>query len=173
MTLFNFFGSATVLNPRVSSAVMKYLFAVISVLVLSFSMVSCKKESDDSEQAVAEALPGNWELRQAGSSMLPLQTYAPGNGTRYFFSDSTYQRYFGGNLVGSGSYRIVRDSSVVAETGMATLEGQFKHRIIFDTVLRSPKTFIEISRNRLAIVSGYFPLDGGSHMVYERVASGN
>ena len=48
------------------------------------------------------------------------------------------------------------------------LPQQFLNRIILNNDTASDKIFFQIDDNKLIIVSGYFPLDGGIEMTYER-----
>ena len=56
-----------------------------------------------------------------------------------------------------------------AEVGLVVPSGQFTNRIIFDGDFVSRKTFIEVSNNKLTLLSGFFPPDGGSNVLYERI----
>lgn len=142
---------------------MKYFMATICVTAfVLFS--SCKKHLDGSS-----ALIGTWELRHAQNGMIPTIDYPQNNGNMLVFSESGYEEYTNGNLVKSGSYTVVRDNSVEASVGLVITPGQFTNRIIFDNDLVSPKTFFEVSNDKLTLLSGYFPLDGGSHLLYERI----
>jgi hypothetical protein len=85
------------------------------------------------------------------------------------FSDSAYEKYTNGNLIKSGHYVLIRDASVEAEVGLVIPPGQFINRIIFDDDFVSRKAFIEVSNNKLTFLSGFFPLDGGSYVLYERI----
>jgi hypothetical protein len=142
---------------------MKYFITTICVAALVF-FGSCKKDGASSTSII-----GTWELKQAQTGMIPTVDYPGGNGNKLVFSASGYEKYANGNLVKSGNYTIISDASVEASVGLVIPSGQFTNRIIFDNDLTSPKTFMEISNNRLTLLSGYFPLDGGSNMVYERI----
>jgi len=125
---------------------------------------SCNKDVSPSSSIV-----GTWELRKAQNGMIPTIDYSPGNGNTLVFSGSVYEKYVNGNLVKSGSYTVVSDNSVEASVGLVITPGQFTKRIIFDNDPSSPKTFIEVSNDNLTLLSGYFPLDGGCNMSYQRI----
>jgi hypothetical protein len=125
---------------------------------------SCKKDP-----ASSRSLIGTWELRQAQTGMIPNIDYPRGNGNMLIFSESSYDKYTNSSLVKSGTYTLVRDDSVEASVGLVVTRGQFKNRIIFDNDLVSPKTFIEVSNDKLTVLSGYFPLDDGSYLIYEKI----
>jgi hypothetical protein len=101
--------------------------------------------------------------------MTPVKDYPPGNGTILKFSDSLYERYENGNLIKSGQYKLIMDTSVEAEVGLVIPPGQFTNRIVYDNDSASDKTFIEVSNNKLTFLSGFFPSDGGSDVSYERI----
>ena len=140
----------------------------ILFLVLSgIFFIACKKASVDQGSSCDLSIVGIWELRQAQNGMTPLINYSSGNGNILQFTDSTYKRYKDGNLTITGHYIIIRDTSVTTETGLAISPGQFIYRIIFDGDVTSHKTFFEISNNSLTFLSGFFPIDGGSSVVYQ------
>ena len=142
---------------------MKYFMATICVTAfVLFS--SCKKDV-----ATSTSIISTWELRQAQNGMIETMDYPKGNGNILVFSASGYEGYTNGNLVKGGSYTVVSDNSVEASVGLVITRGQFTNRIIFDNDLVSPKTFFEVSNDKLTLLSGYFPLDGGSHLLYERI----
>ncbi len=146
---------------------MKCFVATICGAFFLLFFTSCNKDSV--AKSSSGSLIGPWELRQAQTGMIPSIDYPRGNGSMFIFSASVYDKYTNGNLVKSGSYTLVRDDSVEASVGLVVTKGQFKNRIIFDNDLVSPKTFIEVSNDKLTVLSGYFPLDGGSYLVYEKI----
>ena len=142
---------------------MKYSI-VICLATITLFLNGCKKDP-----AGSVSIAGTWELRQAQNGMIPTIDYAPGNGNMLIFSGSGYDKYESGNLVKSGHYKVVEDGSAEAEVGLVVPSGQFTNRIIFDNDFTSPKVFLEVSNNKLTLLSGYFPLDGGSSQSYERI----
>ena len=101
--------------------------------------------------------------------MTPVKDYPPGNKTILKFSDSLYEQYENGSLIKNGHYKLISDTSVEAEVGLVIPSGQFTNRIVYDSDAASPKTFIEVSNNKLTFLSGFFPSDGGSDVSYERI----
>jgi hypothetical protein len=148
---------------------MKCFIVTICLGVILQFLVSCKKDVSTVNVANATSIVGTWELRQAQNGMIPTTAYAPGNGNLFKFSDSTYEKYTNGNLITNGYYVLIKDTSAEAEVGLVIPPGQFTNRIIFDGDFTSRKTFIEVSNNKLTFLSGYFPLDGGSNSLYERI----
>ena len=137
-----------------------------SWLLVFFS--SCKKDQC-AKDTTNSSIVGAWELRQAQTGMIPAIDYSPGNGSILKFSNSTYEKYTNNSLVASGHYILMEDASVAAEVGLVIPSGQFTRRIIYDNDFSSRKTFIQISDNKLTFLSGYFPLDGGSNILYQKI----
>ena len=148
---------------------MKYFILIICLGAINIFFGSCKKDIAKVDNINANSIVGTWELRQAQNGMIPTIEYSPGNGNILKFSDSAYENFTNGNLIKSGHYMLIRDTSVEAEIGLVIPIGQFTNRIIFDSDFTSRKTFIEISNNKLTFLSGFFPLDGGSNVLYERI----
>ena len=146
----------------------RYTFSILFGLILIF-FDGCTKESSGISNYTS--IVGTWELQQQQGGMIPAIEYSQGNGNISKFSTSTYEKYTNNNLVRSGQYIIIEDTSVGAEVGLVIPPGQFTHRIVYDNDFTSAKTFIQISNNKLTTLSGYFPLDGGSNVVYRKIES--
>ncbi len=143
---------------------MKRLKAAIFLGFLLFSFGGCNKDDITNDFADSTSVVGTWELRQAQNGMTPTIDYSPGNGNILKFSNSSYKKYTNNSLVNSGQYIISEDPSVEAEVGLVISAGQFTHKIVYDNDFASGKIFIQISTDKLSILSGYFPLDGGSYV---------
>ena len=126
----------------------------------------CKKADTNSKGD--SSLIGNWELKTVQAGMTVEINYPPGIGNSLEFTGSTYKRYAQGILTMSGDYTIVPDNSAMNEVGLAITPGDFENRIIFDEDTTAPKIFFNISNGRLILLSGFFPLDGGTTTVYTR-----
>ncbi|MEP6747802.1 MAG: hypothetical protein ABJB86_08750 [Bacteroidota bacterium] len=145
---------------------MKYITVVICfTAIVCFN--SCKKGNAVKNTSNNTSITGTWELESAYGGT-PLVQYPSGNGNNYAFTDSGYKKYTKGNLVKSGYYTIVEDTSVREEVGLLIFPGQFTNRIIFDGDASAKKIFIEILNDKLTFLAGFFPLDGGSSMTYKR-----
>ncbi len=138
------------------------------ILLAGLSCFNCKKANDDHINESPGFLVGKWELHEVHAGMTPGKNYAPGNGTRLEFTSTTYKRFSKGILTMSGNYTVVFDNTVMYEVGLVLTHGEFDNRIIFDADTTAPKTFINISNNKLTLLSGFFPLDGGSSIIYQR-----
>jgi len=145
---------------------MKYFMATIFITAVILCLGSCKKDIAGSSST---SVIGTWELRHAQTGMIPTIDYSQGNGNMLVFSGSGYERYTNGMLVKTGTYTLVRDDSVETSVGLVIPRGQFTNRIIFDDDLASPKTFVEVLNDELTLLSGFFPTDGGSEIVYQRI----
>jgi len=147
---------------------MKYLITVIYLGSIMLLFNSCRKDNTINNATNATAIIGTWELEHAQISTNPIINYPLGNGNIIQFKDSLYAKYTNGNIVKSGYYVIIQDTSVVSEVGLIIPAGKFTNRIIFDNDLISKKTFIQILNNKLTFLSGFFPTDGGSDISYIR-----
>ncbi len=147
---------------------MRYIVLVFCFGVL-VTLTACNKKIAVSQNVDPANLVGTWELRETQAGMIPNTQHPPGNGNRFRFTGTTYERYTNGSLVKSGSYSIVQDSTVEKEVGLVVPPGQFTRRIVFENNLSADKTFFELSSGRLVLLSGYFPTDGGSRQAYEKV----
>ena len=145
---------------------MKY-FAVIFCFTAVICFNGCKKNNAVRNTSNTTSIKGAWELESAYGGT-PLVNYPSGNGNDYEFTDSSYKKYTKGNLIKSGYYAIVADTSVREAVGLLITPGQFTNRIIFDNDTLSNKIFIEISNDKLTFLSGPFPVDGGSSITYKR-----
>ena len=150
---------------------MKYFSVSIWLIAITVLSGSCKKDASKKDTGDTNRIIGSWELRQAQHGMIPTVDYASGNGNIIKFSVSGYEKYTNGNLIKSGQYDLIVDNSVETEVGLVISSGQFTRRIIFDRDLTAPKTFIEVANNKMTFLSGFFPLDGGSYVLYEKIAT--
>lgn len=147
---------------------MKNFVVTIGLGALLLFFVSCEKDQIIENAPNSISITGTWELKQVQNGMIPTKEYASGNGNVLQFSDSTYERYTNGTLAKSGRYNIIVDTSVQKEVGLVIPSGKFKHRIVFDNDFTSQKTFLEVEENKLTLLSGNFPTDGGSFTLYEK-----
>lgn len=153
---------------------MKYLIILIYASITITLFDSCKKESPSAIENNSSSFIGNWELRKVVAN-IGTKNYASGNGSIFTFTDSTYLTtdttylfFFQGMRHKNGHYKIVADTSVNNCTGLIVPSGQFTNIIILDNDTTSGKVFYQITNNTLIILSGYFPLDGGIEMTYEK-----
>lgn len=149
----------------------KGLFEICFV-VLVLTVTCCNKQKKTVQDDAALRLLGTWELREVQAGMTPIAQHPAGNGNQYRFAETTYEKFENGNLQKSGTYRVVRDTTVVAEVGLVLPAGQFTNRIVFDSNLDTEKTFFGFESGKLVFLSGYFPTDGGSRRVYEKTITG-
>jgi len=123
---------------------------------------SCKKD-------YSLSIAGTWEIRSAQNSMIPTISYPPGNDSLLKFTNTTYAVYSKGQMIKSGTYRVVEDHSFNA---LSVSSGQFTHRIIYDGNSGGYKIFLQVTGNELRFLAGDFSVDGGSDVRYERTEMG-
>ena len=156
---------------------MKNSIALISFAFLFVLMPCCSRNDSayiiETEIKNQNSIVGTWELRNTVSQIGPVN-YLPGNGSTLTFRDSTYSianagftPFTGTNQPDEGTYLITSDSTVVTSVGIEVPEGEFRHRIIPNND-SSNKIFFEITGNKLVILAGYFPLDSGIQLTYEK-----
>lgn len=132
------------------------------ILIVALLIAGCQKKSIQSK-----SLSGTWELRELQAGMTPTITYTGGDGNRLIFSASTYKKFKDNVEVSSGKYSVIKDNSVKETVGLVVPEGQFRQRINFEN---GPSAFFQVSGNKLTLLSGFFPTDGGSRAVYEKAS---
>lgn len=161
---------------------MKNNLSLIYVAVLLLVSFGCTKKQTTSlpEAKTKEKLnnsaliPGKWELKQMVAQVGTVN-YLSGNGSFLEFTDSTYSTtnsdysiFVRGNHPKNGYYQIVTDTSANISTGIVVPSGQFSNRIILNKDTTGDKIFYQITDNKLVILSGYFPLDGGVQLTYDK-----
>lgn len=132
-------------------------------LLLAFSfavyLTSCKKSVPGNTSIIA-----TWELSKVAGQLTI--NYPAGNGTKWKFTEDSYEFYSNNVLQKSGTYSLVNDNTVSQSVCIVFPANQFSRRIIFDNHSDSAKVFIEIAGNKLSMVSGCFAYDAGSIQEY-------
>ena len=136
---------------------------LLCVLCMLAFTISCKKETVKTK----EGLEGVWNLRKISGSWAT-QTYQPGSGNDISFARTHYEIRENAQIVESGEFEIVADPTVVEETYMNIEAGKFTQRIDFKNARYPQKVFLELSGNKLTLLSGNFAVDGGSRREYEK-----
>ncbi len=126
----------------------------ILLMLFLFLLGSCKKEGVNNGQPIV----GSWELRTAISGMTGVQTnYAPGNGNTLEFGKITYHTFNASQLVKSGTYKIIKDTSRINQ--------QIFDRIVYDNELNTANSFFKIEGSSMTIwIDGY----DAPAIIYER-----
>jgi hypothetical protein len=137
---------------------------ILAAALVLITVSACEKASLPEQPG---KLPGKWELRETVSGV-GLRTYAEGNGTRYEFGSTTYEKYENGNLVKQGTYTVVQDDSAAMKIGIVIPAGQFTKRIRLDADNAGDRFFFQSNGSQLILLSGFFPLDGGLKATYEK-----
>ena len=91
-----------------------------------------------------------------------------GNGNLVIFTDNTYEFRRDGQIVKSGKYKVVADSSVEQNVCLIFQKGEYAQRVSFDGNVE-PKRFFQIFGNKLSFVSGCYAVDAGHKEEYEKV----
>ena len=158
---------------------MKNSLSLIYVAVLLLVSPGCTKnlvtDAKTKEQLNDPALiVGKWELKQMVANIGSVN-YPTGNGTLLEFTDSTYSTtdtdysiFARQNHPKNGQYQIVSDTSAEISIGILIPPGQFSNRIILNKDTTGEKIFYQAIDNKLVVLSGYFPLDGGVQLTYEK-----
>ena len=163
---------------QLQNSIMKYLKMFISAGIAIMLINSCKKEAFTTKSSKSidnsSLLVGKWELRQVIGGF-GTKNFLSGNGlaleftdSTYLTTDTTYKFFMLGNHHKKGYYEIFSDTSVNNSTGLQFPSQQFANRIILDKDSTSNKVFYQVTDNKLTIVSGYFPTDGGVEMTFQK-----
>lgn len=132
---------------------MKYSFYILSTFFLLVT-ISCKKED-----LISKSAAGTWELRQSGGGISgKITSYNAGNGSLLKFTDNTYQIFSDKKLVKSGSYKIVKEKSILSQ--------QEGNRIIYDGDVNTGRIFISIDHNMLYLSADVYDGEGA---IYEKI----
>lgn len=146
---------------------MKKNLLLICCAILFLFSPGCTKDTVSEKPT---SIVGKWELKQTMGNTGTVD-YPSGNGFFLEFTGSAYSTtnlFVPGNHPDEGDYQIIADTSVNNSTGIVVPSGQFSNRIILNKDTVSEKIFYQISSNKLIILSGYFPLDGGVQLTYEK-----
>jgi hypothetical protein len=153
---------------------MKKTFPIVMLALLVTTLFACKKNKDNNDDLKKE-LVSIWELAETSSAMVPVQTYAPGNGNMLWVNNNgTYAYFKDGQVIEHGNYTIVPDNSVENEVCLVNLKDKYKNRFEMTNVTPIPttvmtfKTFFYIENDKLYMIGGCYANDAGSLRVYRR-----
>ena len=151
---------------------MKLLAILTIVGSLGISFQSCKKYEGKKDIDIKKALIGTWELRETSGGMMPgVTNYPPANGNILKFTEDTYTIAKNGQVVKSGKYVVVEDTTVEESVCLVMPKDEYINRIVYDDDFAATKVFIEISGKRLKFVSGCYALDAGHKEEYEKLGT--
>lgn len=151
----------------------KYLY--LSIIILLVVSACAKKESKktDLKKQSESGISGTWELRQL-TGQIGTKQFPAGNGNTITFTGNDYTGtgaefgIFGrNNFPLNGKYEIVEDGSVKESVGLEIPAGEFQQRVVLNNDT-TENFFFHVKGNQLKIMSGYFPLDSGVELVYEK-----
>jgi hypothetical protein len=138
---------------------------LLFIFLLPFLFGGCKRHVDQPSGDISDA----WELRQAEGGA-GLRSYPAGNGHILSFSSNHYDVYDGGQIINSGEYSVVRDTTVSTSVCLVFPSGRFTNRIIYNNDTAATKTFFEVVGDKLTFQSGCYAYDAGHSEVYVRIA---
>jgi hypothetical protein len=95
--------------------------------------------------------------------------YPAGNGNILKFNDSAFQRFSNNQLIESGIFTLIKDTTFEESVCLVLPAGQFSNRIVYNGKYDSIKVFIQIANNKLTFISGCYALDGGLTKIYQRI----
>src|SRR5690349_12974957 len=112
---------------------MKKIYSSLVIALLITTAVACKKDKGGNDD-LKQDLVSSWELAQT-SSMMPTQTYDPGNGNILRINaDGTYSYSKNGQVTEVGNYTIVADGSVEENVCLTNLKDKYKNRFVISNV---------------------------------------
>src|SRR6476620_199460 len=122
---------------------------LISIFLLFILFTGCRKYNGCSDSDDLAILKGKWELRSRMGGMAPGGNYQPGNGNLINFSDSTYEKWYNGQITVKGTYTISQGNNPETGTMMKKInyEGGFEE-------------YFEFVNNQLVLYSGIIAADG-------------
>ena len=148
---------------------MKNIIVFISTITLIFCFESCIKTSCGEDKNISSSIIGTWELRKTTAAMNPIgMTYPAGNGNILKFNNDNYEVYKNKQLVKTGKYIIVIDSTVEKSVCLEFTPDRYTNRVVYDGNFNEPKEFFEISNDQLTFISGCYAVDAGHTSTYER-----
>src|SRR5215204_3420178 len=127
---------------------MENICSKIFLSLLVIFIVSCEKEN----KVGNTGLEGSWELRSS-SSMIS-SSYPPGNGRIISFTANKYEMKENGQIIRSGEFKVEEDLTAGESTCLNIAPGKYTSRIIYDNNLSAAKAFLDLSENKLTIISG-------------------
>ncbi|MGZ5253443.1 MAG: hypothetical protein ACXWV4_03710 [Flavitalea sp.] len=154
---------------------MRKTFLFLSIVVISAIGGCAKKESKTItvNKETSDKISGSWELRQL-TGQIGTKRFPAGNGNVISFSGNEYTGsgadfgVFGRtDFPLKGKFEIVSDTSVKESVGLEIPSGEFTQRFMMNEDTTA-KFFFQVKDKQLRIMSGYFPLDSGVELVYEK-----
>jgi hypothetical protein len=146
--------------------IMKKIILPICMAIIAVLAVSCTKQIAEQNN---NPLDGIWELSEKTESLAGTQNYPAGNGNKLVFHENKYQLYVNNVVIEESTYTILDDTSVAVVTGLAIPAGEFTKRIEFNAVSSPSKIFFHTTGEKLILLSGHFPTDGGRKKMYKRI----
>lgn len=126
---------------------MKKIIILSFGVMLLFSLISCKKKSEESN------LNGSWELRYiAGIQIAGTDpNFKAGNGNIIKFSDHTFEKYENNKMIDSGTFSIQKEEAPVNNY-------KSNYSIVFNN--NTDKVYLNLSGKKLIVFMGSIAADG-------------
>ncbi|TDH29274.1 hypothetical protein EXU57_04215 [Segetibacter sp. 3557_3] len=152
---------------------MKRVSTIVLVIVAIVVLQSCSRHNGANSQAAQASLFGTWTLSESSGGMRPgVAKHPPGNGNNLKFTETDFEMYEAGQLVKSGKYTVVADTTVEASVCMVLPKGEFTKRIIYNNDTTADKVFFKIEAEKLTFISGCYAYDAGHQETYVKQKTG-
>jgi len=124
-------SSLFLLNMQSSTKHMRKYFLLGCFASMQILSIACKKAASPNNSinipasSTVSLLFGSWELRNTSGTLGNCQNgdYAAGNGNMWKFSDAGYLQYEEGQIINSGSYKLITDNCAAT--------GRYMQAIVF------------------------------------------
>jgi len=95
--------------------------------------------------------------------------YGAGNGNILAFTGTNYKIYKGGQVIKSGQFTVVQDTTVEESVCLLFPKGQYTSRVEYaDSAVG--KIFYQVVGSKLTFYAGCYAYDAGHSEVYERIS---
>lgn len=136
------------------------------LFILPLANWGCKKNAGGGSGSIS----GTWELRETSAAMNPyVSKYEAGNGNILAFAGTNYKIYKGGQVIKSGQYTVVRDTTVGTSVCLIFPKGQYTSRVVYADSTAG-KIFYQVEGSKLTFYTGCYAIDAGYRQVYERIS---
>lgn len=132
----------------------------ILVLLILPLLIACKKKDTEADMI---SIIGKWELKTGISGSTGQKAdYPSGNGNIIVFTKSNYQNYSDQKLIKSGTYKIVKEISMITNV--------MGNRIIYDNETDAARSFIDTHDGNLNL---NIDAVDGSGTIYKAIENNN
>lgn len=143
-------------------------YAGMIILLVSVMSGGCEKNSHGRPGTATGDLTGTWELRET-SGNIPVKMHPAGNGNILSYHAGGYTWRTGGQVVKTGQFTVVQDTTIVSNVCLLFPEGTYTNRLIYDNNTDTTKIFFEVHGNKLRFYSACYAYDAGHSELYEKI----